>query len=310
MAPSNSLSVISEENQQIANMRFEELGLRLTFSKYCREMDEFLSSSIEQRVADLHEAFADECIRAIFTVTGGNNINQILKYLDYRLIKRNPKILCGYSDTTALLNAIHHKTGLVTYSGPAYSTLGMLKGIDYTIEYLTKCLFRSSTYTLFPPQYWSDDRWHADQENRKFHLDEGIKIANHGQASGMLIGGNLCTLNLLQGTEFMPSLHQTVLFLEDDHLTFPENFDRDLQSLIHQMDFSGVIGIVFGKFQIKSGMTEDKLLKIIETKKELTEIPILYNVSFGHTSPQACLPIGGTVCLDTQANKKIRIKSH
>ena len=310
IAPSRSLAIISEDVRKIATARFTELGLKVTFSKNCEVIDEFASSSIEERITDLHEAFLDNEVKAIFTVIGGHNSNQLLKYIDYSIIKANPKILCGYSDTTALANAIYSQTGLVTYSGPAYSTLGMKQGIEFSLEYLQKCLFSDTPYNIGSPELWSDDLWFLDQENRTFIENDGIKVLNEGRATGTLIGGNLCTFNLLQGTEFMPTLTDSVLFIEDDELTFAENFDRDLQSLIHQPQFEQVTAIVIGKFQNKSNISEDTLKTIISKKKELASIPILYNVSFGHTTPHICFPLGGKVEIDTESENKILITAH
>jgi len=106
IAPSRSLSLLREENINLAKAKLEKLGFKISFSKNCKETDLFMSSSINSRVEDLHEAFKDKNVKAILTVIGGFNCNQILKYLDYDLIKKNPKILCGYSDITALTNTI------------------------------------------------------------------------------------------------------------------------------------------------------------------------------------------------------------
>ena len=92
VAPSRSLKIISEETRNNANKVFEKLGLKLTFSKNCENCDDFMSSSVEDRIEDLHEAFADKKVKAIFTVIGGYNCNQLLKYLDYELIKNIPII--------------------------------------------------------------------------------------------------------------------------------------------------------------------------------------------------------------------------
>lgn len=310
IAPARSLNMISEETRDIANKCLEEMGLKISFSKNCEANDEFVSSSIDERISDLHEAFLDKNVKGILTVIGGHNSNQLLNYIDYDLIKNNPKILCGYSDITALSNAIYKKTGLITYSGPHYSTFGMKKGIDYTVEYFKKCLFSDEAFNINPSDEWSDDLWFLDQDNRVFHSDNGYKVINKGKADGKIIGGNLCTLNLLQGTQFMPDLTDTILFLEDDELTFPENFDRDLQSLIHQPNFEKVRGIILGRFQIASKIDEEKLLKIINTKKELRNIPIVSNVNFGHTTPHITFPIGGYVELFADEEVKIIIKAH
>src|SRR3989344_2289098 len=118
ISPARSMSIISQDVRNIAKGRLEKLGFKVTFSKNIEESDEFNSSSIISRVDDIHEAFSNKNIKAVLTTIGGFNSNQLLKYLDYDLIKSNPKILCGYSDITSLQNAVYAKTGLVTYSGP------------------------------------------------------------------------------------------------------------------------------------------------------------------------------------------------
>lgn len=124
IAPARSMKIISAESQEIANKRLTDLGFKITFGKHINESDEFASSSIESRIRDLHEAFLDKNVKAILTVIGGFNSNQLLKYIDWNIIKNNPKIFCGYSDITALNNAILKKTGLVSYYGPHYSSFG------------------------------------------------------------------------------------------------------------------------------------------------------------------------------------------
>ncbi|GBF11357.1 S66 peptidase family protein [Tepidibacillus sp. HK-1] len=311
VSPSRSLSVVNQANQKIAIERLESLGFHVTFEEHCYESDEFHSSSIESRIEDLHNAFSDPNVKAILTSIGGHNSNQILKYLDYSLIQANPKILCGYSDITALGNAIYTKTGLTTYSGPHFSTFGILKGMEYTIDYFQKALMTDEIIEVKPSDFWSDDPWYLDQDNRTFIENNGWYVINESKAEGVIIGGNLCTLNLLQGTDFMPSLKNTILFLEDDELTFPENFDRDLQSLIHQKGFEEVRGIVFGRFQKKSEMSREILKKIIKSKKELDTIPVIADVDFGHTYPQITFPIGGKVSIVAKGNElKIKILQH
>ena len=139
VAPSRSMAIISEEIRKIASQRFSDLGLKLSFGKRVEEKDDFCSSNIESRVQDMHEAFCDKNIKAIITVIGGFNSNQLLKYLDWKIIKDNPKIFCGFSDISILNNAILQKTGLVTYSGPHYSSFGQKLYFDYTLEYFKKC---------------------------------------------------------------------------------------------------------------------------------------------------------------------------
>ena len=302
ITPSRSLAMISKESQNIANKRFEELGLKLSFGKHVEEKDDFVSSSIESRVEDLHEAFADKNVKAVLTVIGGFNCNQLFKYIDWELIKNNPKIFCGYSDITALNNAIFAKTGLVTYSGPHYSTFGQELYFDYTLEYFKKCLMSEESFEINASENWSDDKWYMNQKDRKLIKNSGFLVINEGEANGTIIGANLCTLNLLQGTEYMPSLENSVLFIEDDSLTKAHLFDRDLQSLIHQPGFESVKGVVIGRFQIASEVTNDLLIKIIKSKKELDNLPVIAGVDFGHTDPKITFPVGGEVSLVAREN--------
>lgn len=311
IAPSRSLSLISEESKDISIEALEKMGLKVTFSKNSMEYDEFMSSSIESRIEDLHQAFLDKNVKAILTVIGGYNSNQLLDYIDYEIIKNNPKILCGYSDITALSNAIYKMTGLITYSGPHFSTFGMKKGIEYTKEYFEKCLMAEDEFEVEPAKYWSDDPWYLDQENRVFLKNEEYEVINEGAATGKIVGGNLCTLNLLQGTKYMPNLDGKILFIEDDSLSSPETFDRDLQSLIHQPNFNNVRGIVIGRFQVDTKMSKEKLHKIIKTKLKLKDIPIVADVNFGHTTPHITFPIGGEVeFIASKKSTKIIIKTH
>ncbi|MDP1880003.1 MAG: LD-carboxypeptidase [Parachlamydiaceae bacterium] len=209
----------------IALKRLEDLGLRVSFSKHCEERDVFDSSSVESRLGDIHEAFADQKVKAILTTIGGCNSIHMLNELNYQLISNNPKILCGYSDITTLQNAIFAKTGLLTYSGPHFSTFGCLKGIDYTIECFRKCLFEGEEeISLIPSTSWSHDEWYLDQEKRKFMPNIGYAILHVGNVSGTIIGGNIDSFGVLPGTEFMPSLRDAVLFLEDNYPMTAEIF--------------------------------------------------------------------------------------
>lgn len=311
IAPSRSFDILKDEQINTAIKNLEYMGFRITFSKNHKECDEFFSSSIKSRVSDLHEAFLDRNVKGILTAIGGFNCNQLLKYIDYDIIKSNPKIICGYSDITALSNAIYKKTGIVTYSGAHFSTFGMKKGLEYTIEYFKKCLLEETPYEVKASEKWSNDMWWESEENRNFYNNEGYKAINEGEARGTIVGGNLCTFNLLQGTEFMPNLEDKILFIEDDYMTIPEIFDRDLQSLIHQPGFYKIKGIVIGRFEIATNMTYKKLYKIIKTKKELDNIPVISGADFGHTTPCFTFPIGGNARIIAEDNKvKIEIEQH
>lgn len=297
IAPSLSGSIIAPDVRAIANQRFKKMGLKLVFGKHIEECDAFSSSSIQSRIEDLHWAFQDPTIKGIFTMIGGFNSNQLLPYIDWDLISKNPKVFYGYSDITALQNAILAKTGLVTYSGPHYSTFGQELYFDYIWDYCEKCLFLNDPIEILPSHAWSDDFWYLDQKDRIEIPNKGFYVINEGEASGTIIGGNLITLKMLQGTEYFPNFNNTILFLEDDYESLPHHFDRNLQSLISASNFKEVKALVLGRFQNKSLMTKEKLQKIIASKKELQNIPIIADVDFGHTSPIITFPIGGQAYL-------------
>ena len=306
IAPSRSMALISEECREIANKRFADLALKLSFGKHIEEADDFASSSIESRIDDLHDAFLNKNVKAILTVIGGFNSNQLLRYLDWNLIKENPKIFCGFSDITILNNAMLAKTGLVSYSGPHYSTFGQELYFDYTLEYFKKCLLSDEAFEIKPSDNWTDDKWYMNQKERNPIKNDGWLIINKGEAHGTIIGANLCTFNLLQGTEYFPKFQKdTILFVEDDEMSNAVTFDRDLQSTIHQSGFENVKGIVIGRFQKVSQITNDLLIQIIKTKKELNNLPIIAGVDFGHTSPMITFPVGGVAEINAKEQSAI-----
>ena len=313
IAPSRSMVIIGEDCKKIATDRLESLGLKVTFGKHVMEADsDYLCASIESRVEDLNEAFRDKNVKAILTVIGGFNSNQLLDYIDYDAIKENPKIFCGFSDITALSNSIYAKTGLVTYSGPHWSSFGMLKGFDYEFEYFKKMFMEEEEIEITSSKEWSDDAWFLDQENREFIPNEGMFIINEGVTEGEIVGGNLCTLNLLQGTEYMPDISNKVLFIEDDDMAgkiYLMEFDRNLQSLMHMPEFKTVRGIVLGRSQKATAMNKEKWMKLIKNKKELANIPVIAGADFGHSTPIFTFPIGGYAKLSAKdGDIKLTIK--
>lgn len=314
IAPSKSMGIVSSTNRELALKTLEDLELQVTFGRHVNELDLMGSSSVQSRLIDLHEAFMNPNVKAILTVIGGYNSNQLLDSISYDLIKQNPKIFCGFSDITALGNAIYHKTGLVTYSGIHFSSFAMQKGFDYSLEYFKKIFLHSEKISLLASKDWSDDAWYLDQENRIFHPNPGYHVLNPGEAWGKIIGGNLGTLQLLRGTPYMPSLADSILFIEEISTANPtdvEVFDRNLQSLIQAPDFPKVRAIVVGRFEHNFGMTDEKL-KYVFSKPSLQSIPIIANADFGHTTPIFTFPIGGACHLQAEVsgNVKLVIEKH
>lgn len=296
IAPSRSMSILSEEGIVAATARLEALGFRVTFGQHVYDCDLHSSSSIRARLADLHDAFTDDNVKAILTAIGGFNSNELLPYIDYDVIKNHPKILCGYSDITALANAITAHCHLITYSGPHFSSFQMEELQTYQTEFFMKCLTQHAPYDVTPSEQWSDDAWYLPNCTRSLE-QTAWRVYTEGVANGRLFGGNLCTLNLLQGTPHMPPLQNSIVCIEDDEGTNPETFARDLASLLQYAPT--IKGLLIGRFQRTSNMSDEQLRFILEKHPQLQTIPVMYNMDFGHTQPIVTLPIGGTVHIDT-----------
>ena len=296
IAPSGSLSRVRTDVLERALAYLDENGFKVTYSTNCREMDQFSSSSVESRVADLHEAFADPDVKAVMACIGGFNVNQILPYIDYDLIRANPKILCGYSDITALLNAVYARTGMVTYHAPHLAALGFLREREYTHKYLTACLMNEEPVPVVPSETAGN-----------------YTVLQEGTCEGEIAGGNLCTLNLLQGTRYMPDLRDRVLFIEDDNIMgdyFPYEFDRNLQSLLQVSGAESVRGIVFGRFDESCKLTEDTIRAIVKGKVP-AGIPVVFGADFGHVFPMISFPVGGRVKLSAAGDRiDLQITEH
>jgi muramoyltetrapeptide carboxypeptidase len=311
IAPSRSLAMIGAEARAEADKKLSALGLRVSFGEHVEECDDFVSSSAAARLADLHAAFADPDVDGILTVIGGHNSNQLLAGIDYGLVAAHPKVLCGFSDITALSNALYARAGLVGYSGPHYSSFGMKHHFGYTEAGFVACVMNDDPFWLTPSPTWSDDEWYLDQEDRRLETGTDWWVLQEGEAGGTIVGGNLRTLSVLQGTPYMPSLDAAVVFAEDDDQARPWDFDRDLVSLLQQPAFGGVTGLVIGRFQRATGMTRELLTQIVASKPELAGMPVIANVDFGHTTPTVTFPIGGTVEVRAEpSGPRLRIVSH
>ena len=297
IAPSGSFQKVSPLRETVEARLAAEFGFSVIYGQNCAEQNAYDSSSIESRIHDLHKAFEDKAVKAIICATGGFNSNELLRYIDWDIIKANPKHFIGSSDNSVLLNAIYAKTGMQTCFGPNYFKFGMKLGLEYTIEYMRKCIMSDKSYSVAPAQEWSNDKWYKDQDARNFHKNSGYSLYREGRGKGTIIGGNLSSLNLLQGTEYMPDLNDTILFIEDDDLAGDACFgelNRNLESLLQLPSARTIKGISVGRFPIRAEMTEEKLNFIFKTKSLPNDIPIIFNVDFGHCDPTLTFPIGGT----------------
>ncbi len=257
---------------------FEDLGYPVKVGANVGKKDGYLAGSDEERLSDLHEMFADKSVKAIISVRGGYGSARLLDKINYRLIKRNPKIFVGYSDLTALNIAIFKKTGLITFEGPMAAT-----DFGNDIDPYTEEIF-----------------WRIVAHKKKFGKIEnpnGEKFYSlaKGRAEGRIIGGNLSILTSLAGTKFFPNFKNQILLLEELNEE-PYRIDRMFNHLRLLGVFESVRGIIFGRFvdcyQKAGERTERTLNKVILEYFENFDKPLVYNVSHGHVKKNFTLPIG------------------
>lgn len=304
VSPSSSIQKVGGiEANWPAYEALTNLGFRLSFSEHYEEHDLAGSASIASRVADIHAAFFDEDVDAILCTIGGFNANELLPYLDYEKIAQHPKIFCGYSDTTAIQHALLAKCQLRTYSGPSYTAFKMKELQAYQTKMWLRALTETAPYVLEASQEWSSDPWFLPEEPRALFQNEW-KSYHGGKATGTIVGANTSTLSLLMGTAYHPKIKEPILFAEsaeeDDYLAF----HRQLTGLLQ--NYPDLKGLVLGRFPKEVGMTEEYLHFLLDKFPRLQEIPVLYDVNFGHAQPIFTFPIGGQVELDA-TKKQLKI---
>lgn len=293
VAPSTSRSAVPTPWRAIAEQRTADLGLTLSFGAHVDEAGRFETAPAGARLDDLHAAFADPSVDGVMTFLGGYHANQLLDGLDLDLVRANPKVLCGYSDITVLHHALLAGADLVTYSGPHWSSLGMRDHFSQTLAWFRACLFDQAPVHIRPTSQWTDDAWYADQDAREVRATDGWWVLGEGEARGRILGGNLCTLNLLQGTRWWPEIGGALLVVEDDFESDVHAFARNLQSLLHQPGGERIAGLVIGRFQAASGVERADVEEVVASIDQLRGLPVVANADVGHTNPWFTFPVGG-----------------
>lgn len=292
----------------------KEFGFKVKIGKHALKITDHTAGSPKERAEDINDFFRDKEVKAIFTFIGGNHSNQILKHLNFDLIKKNPKIFIGYSDATVLHFALYTKARLVTFYGPAVLTQFAEKPkiFLYTREYLEKALMIPAPVgTVKPARQWTDEtlNWFMKSDltrPRKTRKNNGWQWLRAGKAEGPVLGGCITSMMHLRGTGYWPNFSGSVLFWE-----IPESereFTRGesvaiIDAYLTNLELTGlfgeikgmVIGRPFGytRFQVK------QLVKIIRERTYQYRFPILFNVDIGHTDPMITVPLGVRVELDS-----------
>jgi len=256
------------------------------------------------RVEDIHDFVKREDVGCIMAFWGGFNTNQLLDKLDYDLIKQNPKIFIGYSDVTALTTAITTKTGLITFSGPGVISFAKPEPFEYTWKYFDKmCINPQEELSVEPSLDYADDLYFLREDNnhRIKKNNDGIKVFASGKVTGEILAGNLQTLLLLHGTEYLPDINEKILFIEEDETSTPAHVDRFIYQCKQLGWFNKIAGLVIGRFTEQSSFSDEDSLEDI-LKEHLSEVkfPILYNADFGHSDPLITIPNGGVATIDSE----------
>lgn len=298
IAPASSAKKEYKDSFSIGEKYLAELGYSVSYGDYIYNMDLMnKSASIIDRAADWENAWSNSNIDYILSFTGGTNSNQILNSINWSTVRDSNSRLIGYSDITVLANAVYAKTKKVSFLGVNFSYLCRKSVLDYTIDNFNKALV-NNTYTVFPAEKVNMNMWSSPAN---IVDSEGWWVINGGLMEGKVLGGNLPSFRLLYGTEYMPDITDSVLFIEWDNFTTSdlEEFDREIEALTMRDKFDSVRGLVIGRFQEGSKVSKEDLLSMIQNKEKLKDLPILANVDFGHTAPMFLFPIGGNAVVDT-----------
>lgn len=272
---------------EIARESLEALGLKVVVGEHLSDRHGYLAGADRARAADINRFFADRSIRAVLPIRGGWGSGRLLPYLDYEAIGRNPKIVLGYSDITALLLAITAKTGLVTFHGPN----GLGRWDAWSVDFVKRVLFEGEAVTFENPR--EKGEFLVQTEHRTQTLVPGT-------ATGRLLGGNLTVLTGMLGSPYLPDWDGAILFLED----VGEDLYR-VDRMLTALKLAGVLprlrGFVFGtceECEPGEGYGSLTLEEILDDHIRPLGVPSWRGAMIGHRMPQFTLPVGAEVEID------------
>jgi muramoyltetrapeptide carboxypeptidase len=250
------------------------LGFKPVLGSHLYNEEGYLAGDDISRLEDIHEMIGNKEIKAIFCARGGYGCTRLLEKLDYSLIRRNPKIIMGFSDITALLISIWGKTGLITFHGP------LVAGLKNDSK--------------------SNAKHVVDLLGGEGGLSIGLESADAfsaGEAEGILVGGNLSLIIHLIGTSYLPSLDGSILFLEEKGEA-PYRLDRMLTHLHQSGMIKNIKGLIIGSLVECGGKKE--IEQVLNNCCSDLNIPIVYGGPFGHGDKNMVLPVGVKAKFDTR----------
>lgn len=294
-------SYIDDEGLQKAITNLEGLGFQVKLAKNIRAERGFIAGTDAQRLADLHSMFTDKQVAGICCARGGYGCGRLLPMIDYRVIKKNPKVLVGFSDITALLQGIFKETGLIGFHGP----VGSSDFTDYTVEYLTKVLIEPKEKLRIALS--KENAFLAETKN----VYQTMTIRG-GTATGNLVGGNLSLLAPLAGTKYQPDVKGKLLFIEEIGEA-PYRIDRMLTQLRQSYPLKAATGIILGVFRGCERKEGSRSLSLMDTLKDRLgdlNIPVFYGAAIGHISDNLTLPIGGKARLNADNGEIVLLEKN
>lgn len=288
VAPANA--TFNTVDVQIARESLEALGFKVRLGRHLLDRHGYLAGDDRARADDINDAFGDRSVAAVHAIRGGWGSARLLPHLDFETIRRNPKILIGYSDITALLLSVHARTGLVTFHGP----IGLGRWDEYSLEYYKRVLFNGEqvTYT---------NKKSLSERNALTQVEFRTQTITPGKARGRLVGGNLTVMTAILGSPYVPDWDNTILFTEDTH----EDFYR-IDRMLTQLKLAGVLrkikGFVFGTCA-ECGPGDGNygaltLEEIFADHIKPLGVPAWQGAMIGHSQPQWTLPEGVEVGID------------
>lgn len=283
-------SPASEEKIAQAFTNLGNLGFEVKEGVSMRKRLGHLAGTDAERLADLHNAFADPETDAVWCVRGGYGCTRLLPDVDFDLIRRHPKPFFGYSDVTALHLAIGQKTGLVTFHSPVAAGEYTFGTFRHFMEVVRNGTAPYAIHKLVPEEVVPDYPFDP------FTIREGV-------AEGELTGGNLSLLAAMCGTPWQPSFKNKLVFLEEVGEQ-PYRIDRLLTQLLEATDLRKAAGLVLGVFFDCQPKNSDYSLTLKDTlldRLATLGIPALYGFPFGHIPDQVTLPYSINARLDTKA---------
>lgn len=292
-----------------AKKYLQDKGFKVVEGNLTGKCDFYRSGSIKERAEELNELIRNPEVRCIMSTIGGTNSNSILPYIDYEAFMRDPKLLIGYSDITAILLAIYAQTGISTYYGPAVeASFGEFPPfVDNTFEYFKEIAIDETIipYVFDKPEYWTEERisW-EEQDRSKVKVKNELVSVYGGTVRGRVIGGNLSTMQGIWGSKYMPEIKAgDILFIEDCYKDIA-TVERSFSLLKINGIFDKVSGIILGKHECFDDLgTGRKPYEVLVEVLGEQKLPFLAEFDCCHTHPMMTLPIGCEIELDATSKK-------